>query len=283
MSVDVSHERAADERAAGSAEPRHRTGTVRLLGRDIGYSASPAMQQAAFHALGLSLVYELTDVETGEVAGQLERLRRGDGIGANVTTPHKRTVATLVDELVGDAQRLGAVNTVVVAGSRLIGHNTDQPAIADELVTLVDHAPVHAVVLGSGGASGAVVDALHGVGAGRVTHVTRHGDGPAFADLPDVLRDADLVVNATPIGTNEDVSPVPAALLRPDLAVFDLIYRPSPTRLVRDARSVGARARGGAGMLVGQGYRSLELWLGVPAPVDVMRDALRRELGDPDV
>ena len=76
---------------------------------------------------------------------------------------------------------------------------------------------------------------------------------------------------------------MPAGLLRADLAVFDLTYRPSPTRLVREARAVAAPARGGAGLLLGQGYRSLELWLGVPAPIEAMRDALRRELGDPDV
>ncbi len=95
-----------------------------------------------------------------------------------------------------------------------------------------------------------------------------------------ILADADLVVNATPIGTNADESPVPAALLRPDLAVFDLVYRPSPTRLVREARAVGAPARAGGGMLLGQAYRSLELWLPVLAPLEAMRQALRESVGD---
>ena len=97
--------------------------------------------------------------------------------------------------------------------------------------------------------------------------------------LADELAEADLVVNATPVGTGSDESPVPAGLLRPDLAVFDLVYRPSPTRLVREARAVGAAARGGAGMLLGQGWRSIELWLEVPAPIDAMRDGLRAALG----
>ena len=95
-----------------------------------------------------------------------------------------------------------------------------------------------------------------------------------------MLADADLVVNATPVGTGSDESPVPAALLRPDLAVFDLVYRPSPTRLVREARAAGAPARAGAGMLLGQAWRSLELWLGVPAPIDAMRDGLRQSVGE---
>lgn len=245
------------------------------------------MQGAAFAALGMpGLRYELTDVATDAVAAELERLRRGDGLAANVTTPHKLLVAPLVDELRGDAERLGSVNTVVVAaGARLVGHNTDLAALVDELRDLWGNAdpPCHAVLLGSGGASGAVSAAVTAIGGSRITRVSRRGAGATFADLPDVLRDADLLVNATPVGTGEDASPVPRTLLRPDLVVFDLIYRPSPTRLVREAREAGARARGGARMLLGQGWRSLELWLGVVAPVAAMRDALRAELGDPDV
>jgi shikimate dehydrogenase len=93
------------------------------------------------------------------------------------------------------------------------------------------------------------------------------------------LDGAELIVNATPIGTQIDESPVPAELLRPGLAVLDLVYRPSPTRLVREAREAGAKAEAGAGVLLGQGRRSLELWLRQPAPVPAMADALRGELG----
>jgi shikimate dehydrogenase len=257
--------------------------TLRLLGRDIGYSASPAMHAAAFRALGLPLVYESVDVAAEGVPEELERIRQGDVLGANVTTPHKVLVASLVDELHGDAERLGAVNTVVAQrGGRIVGHNTDLPAIRDELQEL-GVAPSHAVVLGGGGASGAVVDALRSLGAGTISQVTRRGPGATFDDLADLLPGADLLVNATPVGTADDATPVPARLHRAGLAVFDLVYRPSPTRLVREARRAGARARGGAGMLLGQGYRSLELWLGVPAPIEAMRAALRRELGDADV
>src|SRR5215210_197549 len=95
------------------------------------------MQNAAFVALGLPLVYELADIPAEAVARELERLRRGDGGGANVTTPHKVLVASLVDELRGDAERLRSVNTVVVEGGRLVGHNTDLPAITDELRDLL--------------------------------------------------------------------------------------------------------------------------------------------------
>ncbi|MGZ8512478.1 MAG: shikimate dehydrogenase, partial [Candidatus Limnocylindria bacterium] len=96
--------------------------------------------------------------------------------------------------------------------------------------------------------------------------------------LAEALRTAELVVNATPIGTGSEETPVPADLLRADLAVLDLVYRPSPSRLVREARAAGAWARGGAGMLLRQAALSFSLWTEREAPIDVMRDALRREL-----
>ena len=260
------------------------SGEYRLIGRGIGYSASPAMHDAAFAALGLRFRYVLADVTADDVPHELDRLRHGDGLGSNVTTPHKPLVAELMDELRGDAERLGSVNTIVVEdGGRLIGYNTDLPAAVDELRALSPDPPGHAVVLGGGAASGAVVAALEVIGARRITQVTRHGPGPTFAELATILFDADVVVNTTPVGTGEDTTPIAGQLLRPDLAVFDLTYRPSPTRLVREAREAGAPARGGASMLLGQGWRSLELWLHRPAPIDAMRNALRLELGDPDV
>jgi shikimate dehydrogenase len=119
--------------------------------------------------------------------------------------------------------------------------------------------------------------ALRRVGAERVT-VLRRADG-SLARLADELASADLLVNATPVGTGADDSLVPARWLRPDLAVLDLVYRPSPTRLVREALAAGARAESGAAILLGQAWRSLELWLDRPAPVAAMRLALDDELG----
>jgi len=104
-----------------------------------------------------------------------------------------------------------------------------------------------------------------------------------WPELPQLLAIADLLVNATPVGTNSDESPIDEALLHPDLAVLDLVYRPSPTRLVHDARACGLEARAGAGVLHGQGWRSLERWLELEVGDEVKRamaDALAAELGD---
>ncbi|MFN8621706.1 MAG: shikimate dehydrogenase [Chloroflexota bacterium] len=249
----------------------------RLLGHGIAYSVSPAMQNAAFTVLGLPHRYAIADVAPEEVDAAVAALREPGIGGANVTTPHKLAVAERCDELSADAALLGSVNCVVPHDGRLTGHNTDLPAIVDELRALRPDGVGRAVLLGGGGAGRAVVEALARAGATEIITLQRR-DG-SWARLGDELATADLVVNATPVGTGSDESPVPVELLRPGLAVFDLVYRPSPTRLVRDARAAGAPARSGAGMLLGQGWRSLELWLGVAAPVDVMREALRDALG----
>jgi shikimate dehydrogenase len=248
-----------------------------LLGQHIAYSASPAMMRAAFDAFGLPHRYLLADVPPEAVPDAVASLRSPDAGGANVTVPHKATVAALVDELSDTARAADAVNVVVRDGARLVGHNTDLPATVDALRRLRPGGIEHAVVLGAGGAGRAVRLALTHVGAGQIS-VLRRSDG-SLDRLAEELAAADLLVNASPVGTGTDESPVPAELLHPGLAVLDLVYRPSPTRLVREARAVGAPAAAGAGILLGQACRSLELWLSRPAPEEAMRAALEAELG----
>ena len=245
-----------------------------LLGHRIAYSASPPMQNAAFRALELDGSYTLRDVAPNELREAVADLR-GPGLhGANVTIPHKLAVVAVLDALDPSAERLGAVNTIVREGERLIGHNTDLPALAAELHELVGPSPGRVVVLGAGGAARAAEAALADAQAASVALVGRD----RWEELPDLLLNADLLINATPIGTASDETPVPAELLRPDLGVLDLVYRPSPTRLVREARATGAPARDGAGMLLRQAVASFELWTGRRAPFEVMRAALEGEL-----
>lgn len=245
---------------------------VVLLGQHIGYSASPAIHNAAFAALGIDARYELADVTPEALTDAVDALRGAGRIGANVTQPHKLAVCDVVDELAPEVRRLGAANTIVRRGPRLSAHNTDLPALAAELADLGSFGT--AAVLGAGGASRAAQAAL--ADSGVTMQVV---DRTSWATLPDVLAGVDLLVNATPIGTGSDESPVPASLLRPDLSVLDLVYRPSPTRLVREARGAGAAARDGRGVLLRQAAASFELWTGRGAPVDAMRDALNHELG----
>lgn len=245
---------------------------VVLLGHEIGYSASPAIHATAFAALGLDARYELADVDAAGLPDAVAALRAPGRLGANVTRPHKVAVCALVDEVAPEVRQLGAANTIVARDGRLVAHNTDASAASEQLADIGPFG--NAVVLGNGGASRAVRAVLEEAGT-AVTVVDR----ATWARLPEFLEGADLLVNATPIGTDANESPVRADLLRPGLAVFDLVYRPSPTRLVRAARAAGAEARGGAGMLLAQAAASLELWTGQRAPLEAMRNALRTELG----
>jgi shikimate dehydrogenase len=251
------------------------TSRVLLLGQRIGYSASPAIQNAAFGQLGLPISYQLYDVEPPALAEAVRHLRDDDVLGANVTTPHKVAVLELVDEIDASAARVGAANVIVRRDGRLVAHSTDLPALAGELGNFRFGTTRRAVVLGAGGAARAADAALTDAGWAEVIMVRREG----WSDLPASIDTADVLINATPIGTGSQESPVATKSLRADLPVLDLVYRPSPTRLVMDARAAGAEARAGAGVLLDQAVLSFTLWTGQPAPIPVMRAALRSELG----
>jgi shikimate 5-dehydrogenase len=249
------------------------TALVTLLGHRIGYSASPAMLNAAFSAAGIDARYELRDIAAEELPAAVDELRSAEALGANVTQPHKVEALDLVDDVAPEVERVGALNTIVRRDERLTGHNTDLIGIAARLAALAPD-PWQAVVLGDGGASRAVVIALTDAGAQGVNVVSRFD----WHRIPELLIRADLLVNATPIGTASEESPIPAELLRPDLRVLDLVYRPSPTRLVREARAAGAAAEDGAAVLHAQAAASFELWTGRAAPLEVMRAALDADL-----
>lgn len=257
--------------------------TYQLFGHHIAYSASPVVHRAALRALGLEKDHEyvLTDVSPTDFPHAIEEFRAG-GAGANVTTPHKRMAAEACDELTDDARLTRAVNTIVRTGRHLTGHNTDLPALIDEITALRPDGVRRAIVLGNGGASQAVQLALFRMDA-AVT-VAQRRDG-SLRNVGRLLDTADLLVNATPVGTLSDDTPVDPQDLHPEVAVLDLVYRPTPTTLVSDARAIGARARNGGGLLVGQAWRALALWLaqdGVtvgPEIAEPMREALLEELG----
>lgn len=264
--------------------------TFYLLGHNISYSASPVMMHAAFSELNLDHRYELWDVAPDELDGALAKLRECDG-GANVTVPHKIAAAKACDDLSDAARQLGAVNTIEVVDGALIGHNTDYFAIINEIAHLVmerlqrgvrDGAAAisSAAILGNGGAARAVKQVLDD--AGIASDVLARSLG-TWDQIATVVPEVDLLVNATPIGTNSSELPLAKELLRADLAVFDLVYRPTPTALVQAAEAAGAIARGGAHMLAAQGARALEIWVGEAAPEETMLQAVLAEVGADNV
>ncbi len=254
---------------------------VFLLGQGISYSRSPAMHNAAFRAAGLDWTYELLDVSHEELGGALEQLKGKDSAGANVTIPHKVTVMQHLDRLDPEALRVHAVNTITHDGDHLVGSNTDVAGIAaaaEEVGFEARGAKV--VVLGAGGSARAVAVALEGA---HITFVARHPDrvgempGTVIAwespEWPPLVRTAQLLVNATPLGRRDEMPLRPNALPQTG-AVLDLVYVAGGTPLVRKARSLGLRVADGWTVLLAQGARSFEMWTHRPAPLDVMRAAL---------
>jgi shikimate dehydrogenase len=239
------------------------------------------MQNAAFRAVGLDWTYEVLDVAPEDLTAAIRRLREDDCGGANVTIPHKQAVMDQLDVIAPEALRARAVNTIVNEEGRLAGFNTDIAAIRMAVDDVgLDPAGANAIVFGAGGAARATAVAIEG---SHVTFVSRH---PADADvpgrvigwddpaLPKLVRSADLVVNATPLGRREEMPLRPAALPA-DGAVIDLVYVTGGTPLIRKARSLGLRAIDGWEVLLSQGSLSFRMWTGRSAPLDAMRDTLQ--------
>ncbi len=263
-----------------------------LLGDPVGHSLSAAFQNAGFEAAGIIATYEPRRVAPAELPQVVEEIRRDPCIfGANVTVPHKMAVAPLLDGLDPDAQQLRAVNTISHRDRVLVGWNTDRTGFAQALDDAAyDPRRRAALVLGAGGAARAVVDVLR-MAASRVFVAARNLDqarrlcrdldveagGPTpFGSLKLVVSRVDMVVNATPVGLDGRSLIFPPEWLNPDHFVFDLLYNPALTPLVRAARERGARAVNGLTMLLYQGLASFEIWTGQPAPEAAMRAALER-------
>jgi shikimate dehydrogenase len=239
------------------------------------------MHNAAFRALELDWTYELLDVSPAELPAALSGLRREDVAGANVTIPHKQSVMQFMDALDAEAVKARAVNTIVHDGARLVGSNTDIAAIRAAIARVgLEPRGANAVVFGAGGSARAASVALEGA---HVTFVSRRPDetdlpGRVIAwddsSLHGLVRAADVLVNATPLGRRDEMPIRPAALPH-DGAVIDLVYVTGGTPLVRKARSLGLRTADGWEILLAQGARSFEAWTGRAAPLGAMRETLQ--------
>jgi shikimate dehydrogenase len=279
---------------------------VGLLGWPVSHSHSPAMHNAAAAALGLDLVYVPLPVESSRIDAAISGLVALGFLGANVTVPHKETVVPLMDRLDRSAAVIGAVNTIVMdrnpdAGDSEVvvsGFNTDWKGFLSDLEAMGwDPKGKKCLILGAGGSARAVSYALataqaqaavvsrrteqarglvQDVEAGVGAHFLQHVD---FQDLGDFCQEVhlDLVVNATPIGMlpNDKDSPWPHGLSFPKSAlIYDLVYQPAETLLMRQARAAGCEAANGLGMLVQQGVESFELWTGKKPNAEIMAAAL---------
>lgn len=262
------------------------TGTTRLaavIGSPVTHSRSPLIHNAAFAAMDLDWVYVALEVAPGRGFDAVRALPTMGIAGVNVTMPHKADAARACDQLTDAARGLESVNTVVVRpDGSILGDSTDGEGFLRSLADAnLDPAHRSVLVLGAGGAARAVAAALVGRGAHVRVAARRDRSAAELAEqvvgvesVPwpgDRAVDAQIVVNATPMGMAGDVTVAFAP--RADQWVVDLVYHPIETPLLVRAKQVGAHPIGGLGMLVHQAALSFERWTGLPAPLAAMRAA----------
>jgi len=267
-----------------------------LLGGDVSSSPSPAMMNAAFKTTGIDATYTALSVGRDEFPKKFQELKQETG-GMNVTIPYKSVVIPLLDGLDPVSSRIGAVNVVKRSGSTWQGYNTDANGIS---ASLKEHGKAivrSALLVGAGGAARAFCEAMNQLGCASVTVVVRDPSrGETFiAEMARVFPamkfnfttlsslghvDVDLVFNATPIGSADRA--LPEGLKRVIYGhsiVFDAVYRPMKTDLLRTAELRGCSTIYGYEMLLNQGTMAFEIWTGRQAPKETMRMALLDSLG----
>ncbi len=275
------------------------TNIVGLIGHPVEHSFSPPMHNAAFEALGMDYAYVAFDVNPSNLKTAIEGARALNIKGFNVTIPHKIEVMQYLDELDEIADLIGAVNTIDF--KNLKGYNTDGIGAirAIEEVSAVKNNDV--VVAGAGGASRAISFYLAKFGANSITILNRNVDkaqslasdisdsdlisevkADSISNISSYLNDSQILVDTTPLGMHPHVDDEPITTaddMHEDLVVFDAVYNPNETVLLKEAIKAGAKPVYGIKMLLYQGVESFKIWTGQDAPVDVMEKALNEYLG----
>lgn len=282
------------------------TGTTKVLGIigwPVAHSLSPLMQNGALQEMGLDCVYVPFPVREEGLGEAIRGLRELGVVGVNVTIPHKTAVIPHLDRLTPEAALIGAVNTVKREGDELVGYNTDCVGFLNSLRDDLGFNPSGATILllGAGGAARAAIAALCRAEAGRIVIANRSlGRAEALAEefgshfcgtqiaairlgspsVTDEIQKIDLLVNTTSVGMGDTAfETLDLSLLKPQATVYDMVYAPWETPLLRDAALHGARCANGIGMLVAQGECALEIWTGRVPPSGVMRRRILAALG----
>lgn len=277
-----------------------RTKIYGIFGYPVAHTFSPDMHNSAFKKLGMDACYVPFPVPPEKLEDAVRAVVPLGLCGLNITVPHKERVLACLDELSEEARLIGAVNTVEIRKGRLIGHNTDGRGF---LRSLGEHGGLNPkgkkfLFIGSGGAARAISFSLALAGAAEIVFrdldarkasllaqdirdktgvpaVTIERDG-----LPEHAADADCLINATPLGLKRtDPLPIPEKLIQRKHLVYDLVYNPPETELIKMAKKQGAKRLSGLGMLLFQGVISFEIWTGQKAPVLAMKNALSRQIG----
>lgn len=271
-----------------------------VIGDPIEHTLSPIMHNAAFEALRIDYVFLAFKVEVAKVGNAIDGMRAFGIHGLNVTMPHKNSVINYIDELDPTAKTIGSANTILNKDGKLFGFNTDGVGALNALEQNgVAVKGKKIMLLGAGGAAKAIAYTISQEAdelvilnrtAKPVTELAKllkqkfnkkiNADALTPKTVKDNLASADVIINATSVGMepNAGQTPVAPELLKPDLAVMDIVYNPLETKLAKDAKAAGAKVVSGVEMLIYQGAASFEIWTACNAPVEVMRKAALNHL-----
>ena len=266
-----------------------------IIGDPVEHTLSPAMHNAAFNKMGLDYFYVPFRVKKEDLGRAIQGMRALNIRGLNVTIPHKVAVIPFLDKLDPLAEKIGAVNTIVNEDGILVGYNTDATGFLQALLESgIEPKGKNVVILGAGGASRGISFILAERGAhlvilnrlleldwaeelaGRLSNI--FGEEVKALELVKgnlvgSLEKADILINATSVGMSPNIGEtlVNSGLLKPSLTVFDVVYNPIKTRLLREAGEAGAKTISGVEMLVWQGALAFEKWTGLKSPVKLMK------------
>jgi len=274
-----------------------KTRIVGLFGYPVEHTLSPYMHNAAFESLGLDYCYLPFRVIPEAIKEAVSAIKALNMRGVNITIPHKEAIIPYLDELDREAELIGAVNTVLHEGGRLIGYNTDGRGFIRSLKEEGGIIPrgMGAMIIGAGGAARAIAFslAIEGVKKIFINDIIAEkakelssalssktpSEAVYIKDLKEGIGEVDILINATPQGMKKaDPLPIPSELLLKRLIVYDIVYNPPETPLLKEARAKGAKAIGGIGMLLYQGAISFKIWTGQDPPIEVMREAIQKRI-----
>ncbi len=270
-----------------------------VIGFPIKHSLSPAMHNAVFRKLKLNCEYSKIEVKPENLGNAIVELRGNGFKGLNVTIPHKVSVVGYLDRLSRGAELTGAVNTIKF-GKESCGFNTDGIGCIRALEEVgVGVKGKRMLMLGAGGAARAI--GFRAVLEGAKLAISNIEKGMVVSLVDDIksklgvdvevidfdvstieekLKDVDVIINATPVGMfpKVDESVIPAGIIPKNVMVMDVVYNPKETKLLRECRKKGIKTVDGVGMFVHQGAEALKIWLGIKAPVGLMRRVVEKEL-----
>lgn len=257
-----------------------------IIGYPIKTSLSPSIHNAGYKKLGIDdeFIYLSADVKPEDLKTAMDGIRVLGIKGVSVTMPHKQTVMKYLDKIDKEAQKIGAVNTIVNRKGKLTGFNTDWTGALTALEQKTELKNKRIGVIGAGGAARAIVYGLKIKGA-IIKIYNRSQDkakllaeefGCGYSGLNSLedLSTMDVIINAASLGMNRNTSPIDIKFLNKKQIIFDIVYSPKETKLIKDAKTIGAKVIYGYEMLLYQGVEQFKLFTGLEAPVEVMRKAL---------